>query len=105
MKRFVRVLGPLVFLLAADSAHAQLTMQMTNGWSFTFSGNVNAFLTYEKESDSGKSAAPFGVVGTSADQTRIQTGLLPSVVAFEAKGKEGNTDLAVHFGFFSSSCC
>ncbi len=33
---------------AANAAEAQLTMQMSNGWSFTFAGNVNAFLVYEK---------------------------------------------------------
>ena len=44
-------------------------------------------------------------MGTSADQTRIQTGLLPAFVAFEAKGKEGDTDLAVHFGFFPEIQC
>jgi len=105
MKRFSCVLGALVSLLAADTAYAQLTMQMPNGWSFTFSGNVNAFLTYEKESDSGTTDAPLGVVGNSADQTRIQTGLLPAIVAFDAKGKEGNTDLGVHFGFFPEIQC
>lgn len=105
MKRFVRVLAPLVLLLAADSAHAQLTMQMTNGWSFTFSGNAHAFLTYEKESEDGKTTTPFGVVGSSANQTRIQTGLLPAFAVFEAKGKEGNTDLAVHFGFAPEIQC
>jgi hypothetical protein len=106
MKRFSCVLGALVvLLLATDTAYAQLTMQMPNGWGFTFSGNVNAFLTYEKESTDGNTAAPFGVVGSSADQTRIQTGLLPAIAAFEAKGKEGNTDLAVHFGFFPEIQC
>jgi hypothetical protein len=92
-------------LFAADSAYAQLTMQMPSGWSFTFSGNVNAFLTYEKESEDGRTVTPFGVVGNAADQTRVQTGLLPAIVAFEAKGKEGNTDLAVHFGFFPEIQC
>jgi hypothetical protein len=98
--------GALLLTLAADTAYAQLTMQMPSGWSFTFSGNVNAFLTYEKESDDGLLLAPpFGVVGTTADQTRVQTGLLPAIVAFEAKGKEGDTDLAVHFGFFPEIQC
>jgi len=105
MKRFSCVLGALVLLLTAETSHAQLVMQMSNGWAFTFSGNVNAFLTYEKESESGTTEAPFGVVGNSADQTRIQTGLLPAIVAFDAKGKEGNTDLAVHFGFFPEIQC
>jgi hypothetical protein len=105
MKRFACMLGALVLLLAADTAYAQLTMQMSNGWSFTFSGNAHAFLTYEKESGSGRTSAPFGVVGTSADQTRIQTGLLPAFAVFEAKGKEGNTDLAVKFGFAPEIQC
>jgi hypothetical protein len=105
MKRFSGVLGALVMLLAADTSYAQLTMQMGNGWGFTFSGNVNAFLTYEKESDSGNTSAPFGVVGNSADQTRIQTGLLPAFAGFEAKGKEGNTDLSVKFLFAPQVQC
>ncbi len=105
MKRFACVLGVLVLLLAADTADAQLTMQMSNGWSFTFSGNVNAFLTYEKESSDGRTATPFGVVGVTANQTRIQTGLLPAFAVFEAKGKEGDTDLAVHFGFAPEIQC
>ncbi len=32
---------------SATVAEAQLSMQMSNGWSFTFAGNVNAFMTYE----------------------------------------------------------
>ena len=32
-------------------------------------------------------------------ETRIRTGLLPAFAVFDAKGKEGNTDLGVHFGF------
>jgi Gram-negative porin len=105
MRRIQCVLGALVLLSSAVPAHAQLTMQMSNGWNFTFSGNVNAFLTYEKESTSGEQGAPFGIVGTAADQTRIQTGLLPAFAVFEAKGKEGNTDLAVHFGFAPEIQC
>jgi len=105
MKRCISVLGALVLLLTAETAHAQLTMQMTNGWSFTFSGNAHAFLTYEKEDSDGDTATPFGVVGSSADQTRIQTGLLPAFAVFEAKGKEGNTDLVVHFGFAPEIQC
>jgi hypothetical protein len=105
MKRFAWVLGVLVLLLPANSADAQLVMQMSNGWSFTFSGNAHAFLTYFKESDSGNTTAPFGLTGNTADQTRIQTGLLPAFAVFEAKGKEGNTDLTVHFGFAPEIQC
>jgi hypothetical protein len=91
---------------AASAAEAQLTMQMSNGWSFTFGGNVNAFLVYEKEDDGGSTVTPGGVVGNSADgASRIRTGLLPAFAVFDAKGKEGNTDLGVHFGFAPQIQC
>ncbi|MGH7623773.1 MAG: hypothetical protein ACREOJ_00455, partial [Gemmatimonadaceae bacterium] len=46
MKRFA--LWCIALSLAgAGALKAQaLTMQMSNGWAFTFSGNVNAFLMY-----------------------------------------------------------
>ena len=50
MKRVAMLCMGLV-MGAASAAEAQLTMQMSNGWSFTFGGNVNAFLVYEKEND------------------------------------------------------
>jgi hypothetical protein len=91
---------------AASAAEAQLTMQMSNGWSFTFGGNVNAFLVYESEDDGGTTATPGGIVGNSPDgATRIRTGLLPAFAVFDAKGKEGNTDLGVHFGFAPQIQC
>jgi hypothetical protein len=93
---------------AASAAEAQLTMQMSNGWTFTFGGNVNAFLVYEKETDGTTPllTTPGGIVGNS-DQgfTRIRTGLLPAFAVFDAKGKEGNTDLGVHFGFAPQIQC
>jgi len=92
---------------AASAAEAQLTMQMSNGWSFTFGGNVNAFLVYEKPSDVATPSAPTGgIVGAGGDGvTRIRTGLLPAFAVFDAKGKEGNTDVGVHFGFAPQIQC
>jgi hypothetical protein len=92
---------------AASVAEAQLTMQMSNGWSFTFGGNVNAFLVYEKQSDvAPPTVTPGGIVGSGGDgATRIRTGLLPAFAVFDAKGKEGNTDLGVHFGFAPQIQC
>jgi hypothetical protein len=89
---------------AAQAAEAQLTMQMSNGWSFTFAGNVNAFLTYESFGDDGETA---GVIVPAAgeSETRIRTGLLPAFAVFDAKGKEGSTDLGVHFGFAPQINC
>jgi hypothetical protein len=90
----------------ASTAQAQLTMQMSNGWSFTFAGNVNAFFTYENPSDNGTTVTPGGIVPTSGDgATRLRTGLLPAFAVFDAKGKEGNTDVGVHFGFAPEIQC
>jgi hypothetical protein len=81
---------------AANAAEAQLTMQMSNGWSFTFAGNVNAFIIYQQ----GKTcAAGGGDCATSSKDNSFGTGLLPAFAVFDAKGKEENLDLGVHFGF------
>jgi hypothetical protein len=98
--------------MAAGTANAQgLTMQMSNGWNFSFSGNVNAFLVYTSPKCSvavsdgagGSSPCSFagGLVPTGEGQkaSAIRTGLLPAFATFEAKGKEGGVDLGVHFGF------
>jgi hypothetical protein len=93
---------------AANTVHAQgLTMQMGNGWNFTFSGNVNAFLYYEKSNTGGTTVTPGGLTpgGGAVSATRITTGLLPAFAVFDAKGKEGNTDLGVHFGFAPQVNC
>jgi hypothetical protein len=76
---------------AANAAEAQLTMQMSNGWSFTFAGNVNAFLIYQRSKDAAGA--------TSGKDLSFGTGLLPAFAVFDAKGKEENLDLGVHFGF------
>ncbi|HEY9014440.1 MAG TPA: hypothetical protein VIM84_05215 [Gemmatimonadales bacterium] len=90
----------------ASAAEAQLTMQMTNGWSFTFSGNVNAFAIYESQDEGGGTlAAPGGLIGIGGKGFSIRTGLLPAFAVFDAKGKEGNTDLGVHFGFAPQIQC
>jgi hypothetical protein len=91
---------------AASAAEAQLTMQMSNGWSFTFSGNVNAFAIYESTSDEGGTlAAPGGLVGIGGKGFNVRTGLLPAFAVFDAKGREGSTDLGVHFGFAPQIQC
>jgi hypothetical protein len=79
----------------ANTANAQLSMQMGNGWNATFSGNVNAFYIYNSTSDDTGGGDSFN----SGKSNGIGTGLLPAFFVFDAKGKEGNTDLGVHFGF------
>jgi hypothetical protein len=91
---------------AASAAEAQLTMQMSNGWAFTFSGNVNAFAIYESQDEEGGTiGAPGGLVGIGGKGFNLRTGLLPAFAVFDAKGKEGNTDLGVHFGFAPQIQC
>ena len=110
MKRIAIVTCALA--MAAGTANAQgLTMQMSNGWAFSFSGNVNAFLVYKNpKCDNAVSDGAGGTGGCSfagsinpaneeEKDTRIRTGLLPAFATFEAKGKEGGVDLGVHFGF------
>lgn len=81
---------------AANTVHAQgLTMQMTNGWNFTFAGNVNAFFIYQQ---SKVLTAP-GTFTTAGKDLSVGTGLLPAFAVFEAKGKEEDVDIGVHFGF------
>jgi len=106
MKR--TLLWSLALTIAATAASAQgLTMGTMNGWTFTFSGNVNAFLTY---TDAKCGGAASGSPECNFDGTavpsgpyekvvRIRTGLAPAFAIFEAKGKEGDVDLGVHFGF------
>ena len=72
---------------AANAAEAQLTMQMSNGWSFTFAGNVNAFYIYQ----TGKSCAGSTVRHDASKDLSVGTGLLPAFAVFDAKGKEGET--------------
>jgi hypothetical protein len=93
---------------AASAAEAQLTMQMSNGWAFTFSGNVNAFAIYESTDEEGgiiPGLAPGGLIGIGGKGFNLRTGLLPAFAVFDAKGKEGNTDLGVHFGFAPQINC
>ncbi len=91
MKRLA-LLSVAVGLLWPAAANAQLTMQMSNGWSFSFAGNVNAFWVFSKENTNG---TPLSKVSTSS----VRTGLLPAFATFEAKGKEAGMNLGIHFGF------
>src|SRR5256712_14003434 len=86
MKRLALLLLAVAVLLPA-AASAQLTMQMSNGWSFSFAGNVNAFWTFTKINNSGPA------------NSSVRTGLLPAFATFEARGTEAGMNLAVHFGF------
>jgi hypothetical protein len=92
MKRLTTTIWLCVALLVPVTARAQLTMQMSNGWSFSFAGNINVFWVYTKEDSNG-------TAGSQAANSSIRTGLLPAFATFDAKGKEAGLNLGVHFGF------
>src|SRR5436853_2010730 len=87
MKRLTLLLLGLALGVTATARAQGLTMQMSNGWSFAFSGNVNAFWVFSKVNNSGPA------------NSSIRTGLLPAFATFEARGKEGGMNLGIHFGF------
>src|SRR5439155_14636822 len=89
MKRLTLLLLGLALGVSATASAQGLTMQMSNGWAFQFSGNVNVFWVFSKEN------------ATAGDATNssVRTGLLPAFATFEARGKEAGLNLGVHFGF------
>jgi hypothetical protein len=93
-------------LVFAMPAHAQLNMQMGNGWSMAFSGNVNAFLVYDAPDANGDFAGGGGnLVGTGEKGFNIRTGLLPAFAVFSIKGRDNNRDLGATFGFAPEVQC
>jgi hypothetical protein len=97
-------------LAGVGSLNAQaLTMQMSNGWVFSFSGNVNVFAQYQSQGSDGTAGRddPSGSVltGSGGKGFYLGTGLLPAFATFAATGKEGNTDLGVHFGLAPEVQC
>jgi hypothetical protein len=89
MKRLTLLLLGLALGVASTASAQGLTMQMSNGWSFTFAGNVNVFWSFTKQNTTAGDAA----------NSSVRTGLLPAFATFEAKGKEAGLNLGVHFGF------
>lgn len=87
MKRMPKLLLGLLVVLPAMAAAQGLSMQMSNGWKFSFSGNVNVFAVFSADANSGQK------------NFNIRTGLLPGFAVFDAKGHEGAYDLGVHVGF------
>jgi hypothetical protein len=94
---------------AASAANAQgLSMQMSNGWNFSFAGNVNIFAQYQSVSSSNNATGLLTgalIGGGPAKGFYYGTGLLPAFATFSATGKEGATDLGVHFGFAPQVQC
>lgn len=76
---------------------AQLSMQVGEGWTVTFAGNVNAFAVFTN----GRVISPGAIDGGRVPSeliTRIRTGLLPAIAVIDVKTHEGSVDLGAHFG-------
>jgi hypothetical protein len=87
MKRLTLLLLGLALGVSSTASAQGLTMQMSNGWTFSFSGNVNVFWSFTKINNSGPA------------NSSVRTGLLPAFATFSASGKEAGLNLGVHFGF------
>jgi len=92
MKRLTLLLLGLALGVSATARAQGLTMQMSNGWSFSFSGNVNAFWVFTHQDSSA-------ATGRSRTYSNVRTGLLPAFATFEARGKEAGMNLTAHIGF------
>src|SRR5438093_5473200 len=86
MKRLTLLLLGLALGVSATASAQGLTMQMSKGWAFQFSGNVHVFWAFSQVNNSG------------AANSSVRTGLLPTFATFEARGKEAGMNLSVHYG-------
>jgi len=86
MKRLTLLLFAAALVVPRMAQAQGLTMQMSNGWRFTFAGNVNVFWVFTSDEN--------GPTNSS-----VRTGLLPAFATFAATGREGGLDLGVHVGF------
>lgn len=106
MRRLVLFSFAGIALAWTTTAGAQaLTMQMSNGWTFSFAGNVNIFGMYQSQDSGGTVDSPGALTGVGGQGFFFGTGLLPAFATFGAKGKEGDTDLGVTFGFAPEVQC
>jgi hypothetical protein len=101
--RSVRAMPALLLLAATPAAAQGIIMGTMSGWTFSFSGNVNAFIVYtDPKCSDGAPACDFAgnliPTGTEQKVLRIRTGLAPAFAIFEVKGKEGGLDVGAHIG-------
>ena len=96
----------IAMVVVATPARAQMGMSMGNGWSFGFSGNVNAFAIYENSSTSGTTGGPLSLVpppGTKGFD--IRGGMLPAMATLSARGRDDGRDLSAVFTFAPEIQC
>lgn len=90
----------LVFaVLGAVAGSAQAIEFKTGDWSFTVSGNINAFYV-TSNCDSGKTPVAAGLACTGQDTVAVRNGLLPGSIIFGAKTNQKGYDISANVGFY-----
>jgi predicted porin len=105
MKRVSLVLAAALGIGVASPARATIGVK-AGAWDLEFSGDVNAFATYNLCDDSD----PAAIVGGQACQRgedapnafAIESGLLPNAFVFSAKSRQMNLDVGATIGIYPS---
>jgi len=96
--------GIAIATAMAAPANAKVTLLAAepSGWEFSVDGNVNAFYVYSSGTgDANIGAAHATSRVSSGDNSRIQTGLLPSKFGFGVQGPASNgVQLRGYFGLY-----
>ena len=99
-------LALLALVLSAAPARAQLTANMGNGWTLTFSGNINAHMIYLKADENGDLGPnPSGIVPAGVEGFEIRTGMVPAMATFAIKGNDDGRPLGATVTFAPQIQC
>ena len=96
------VAGVALATAYAAPANAKVTLMADepSGWSFSVDGNVNAFYVYSTGKKANLASGQTARTSTG-DNSRIQTGLLPSKFGFGVQGPASNgVQLRGYFGLY-----
>jgi len=87
-------------MVAPANAKVTLMAEEPSGWSFSVDGNVNAFYVFSTGKNANMASGQTARTSTG-DNTRIQTGLLPSKFGFGVQGPASNgVQLRGYFGLY-----
>ena len=107
MEKKKLLLGAVAGIAIATAYTAPVDAKVTlmadepSGWSFSVDGNVNAFYVYSTGKDANMGSDHQVARTSTSDNSRIQTGLLPSKFGFGVQGPASNgVQLRGYFGLY-----
>lgn len=107
MEKKKLLLGAVAGVAIATAYSAPVDAKVTlmadepSGWSFSVDGNVNAFYVYSTGKDANMGSDHQVARTSTSDNSRIQTGLLPSKFGFGVQGPASNgVQLRGYFGLY-----